>query len=43
MFAAIPNLLVGEVVPMPMVPEVGSFQLVEVAGRLPKRIPPIFN
>ena len=43
LFAAIPNLLVGDVVPMPMVPEVGSFQAVDVAGSVPKRMPPILS
>lgn len=37
---AIPNLLVGDVVPMPIVPEVGRFHTVDVAGNVPKiRLP----
>ena len=40
LFAAMPNLLVGDVVPMPMVPEVGSLNVVVVAGSVPKiRLP----
>ena len=43
LLVAIESLANGEEVPMPIEPEVGSLKAVEVAGRLPKSIPPILR
>ena len=43
LLSAIPNREVGEVVPMPRVPEVGKVKPVEVAGNVPKRRLPMLS
>ena len=43
LFKEIANLPKGVEVPMPSVPLVGSWKLVEVAGNVPKRMPPMLS